>query len=199
VLDEFLAWNSFVATLERSRTLLQTYPAGRERAQFAGRTHALIVEMKSFGDDPAKKALELAWRAVKVLNIAESRRGAEAVGLLERARSYADAALAEVRNEDIVDPPSLGPWAEELMAAARKARVIAIAQMNDLDGDAQPNAEKQFLEDLESFQSCAKLVEIPPKARLVVPKPIIWNLSLDYLQYPKLEAKAVKSGWFKFF
>jgi hypothetical protein len=60
------------------------------------------------------------------------------------------------------------------------------------------SVEARFLDDMDSYSACATLVEVPPQPRLITPKPLIFNLAEDFLEYPSLEKKTSKKGWFKF-
>jgi hypothetical protein len=202
-IDAYCAWQQFLARVERSRAVLDGYATAAERAEHASRTLASIAAQRGqVGDEPAVRALELVWRAVKVLNIAEGRRGPEAVGLLGRARGYAEAALAEIANEALVDPPGVKDWAVETLAAARRARVAAIAGESAVVIDPPgKGADVLFIDDLDSFTSCVKLADLPPKTKIIVRKSVMFNLATDeeYIPYPSLEGKRGKKSWFRFF
>jgi hypothetical protein len=75
---------------------------------------------------------------------------------------------------------------------ARGTRAVAIAQVNGVQIEAPVKVKRQFMEDLASFSSSAKLAEVPLKLRL-------FNLTEDHLQYPSLDGKKVKKGWLSSF
>ena len=198
-MDEFLRWNSVIATLERSRAILATYDKPAQKAEFAGRTYARLVDLrKQFQDDPAIEALEAIWKAIKLMNIAETRSGPEGLGLLDRARSQCDAATQTITDNELNDPPGIAEWAKSLTESIRKLRVLAVARCNGVEDERSKRVEAPFLDDLDSFAPCPKLVEVPPVPRLVTPKPAIFNLAEDYLEYPSLKDKTNKKAWFKF-
>lgn len=198
-MDEYLRWNSVIATVERSRAILGTYETPAQKAEFAGRTCARLADLrKQFQDDPAMEALEAIWKTVKLMNIAETRPGPEALGLFDRAKSQCELAVKVISDNELEDPPGIGEWAKSLMESVRKLRVLAIARCNGVEDGRMKRVDASFLDDLDSFAPCPKLVEVPPVPRLVTPKPAIFNLAEDYLEYPSLKDKTNKKAWFKF-
>jgi hypothetical protein len=213
-IDDYCAWNQFLARVERSRMVLGSYQTAAERAEHAGKTLASISAQREqlqndsaneFANDSDKStaiALELAWRAVKVFHIAEGRRGPEAIGLLGRARKYCEEALTGIANAGVVDPPGLKDWVVETLTNARRARITLIALESGVSLEVTgKGADVLFMDDLESFSSCVKLVDLPPKPQIVLPKSVMFNLAKDeeYIPYPSLDGKRGKKSWFRFF
>lgn len=195
-LDLFLRWNSFIATLERSHALVETFPTAAERAEFAGRTYSRVVDVRpQFEDDAAIEALEYLWHAVKCYYIADAKKGAESITMLERAKTHAEKAISIITKENIEDPPSLKLWCETFLTQIRKRKIEAIAAVNGLK-DAKQEIQRPFFEDLKSYEPCKTLVSIPPTARKVTPKPMIFDLAGDYLEFPSLDNKLKKKGFF---
>lgn len=198
-MDEYLKWNSLMATIERSKVVLSTYKTPSERAGLASRTHTRITDLrKQFEDDKALEALESIWHTIKLMYIAEVNYGPQRIGLLDRARTFCDAAVQLIQDEGINDPPSLAPWASELLLTLRKSRINALAELNNVKLEASQPSTTPFLDDLGSFSSCPKLAEVPPAPKLVTPKPAIFNIAEDFLEYPSLKDKTNKKAWFKF-
>jgi len=193
-IDLYLKWNSFIATIERSSTIIDTYTSPSERAEFAGRTHARIIEVKSqFENEPAIEALEKIWRSIKVINIAQTKSGAEQVAMYERAKAYSSSALKIINAESIIDPPELKSMAENILKTAREQKINAIAKT--YPAPQKDIAEKAFLEDLTNYQPCSTLVQVPPEPKTVIPKPIIFDVAADFIQYPNIANKLQKKGW----
>ena len=203
-IDNFLDWNSYIVTLERSRILLSTLNTPSQKADLASRTFLRISENKSkYENDPAIDALLNIWRALKVFYIADvpSVSSEKSLGLLERAKNYINTALNIISSENVDNPPSLKKWATEVQDSIRKARIVKIAHGNGVVGIAgkknnTEEAEKSFLEDLNSFTSCPTLVQIPPLPKSITPKGMIFNNARDeYLDYPDISAKLKKKSW----
>ncbi|EAX89969.1 hypothetical protein TVAG_091590 [Trichomonas vaginalis G3] len=194
-LDLFLRWNSFVATLERSHALINTFNTAAERAEFAGRTFTRVVELRpQFEGDVTIESYEYLWHAIKCYYIGEAKSGSETITMLQRAQNHATKALDLITNESIEDPPTLKGWAERILHKIRVARIEAVAAINGLKKDQSNSVQRPFLEDQKSYSPCDTLVTVPPKAQFVTPKPMIFDLAGDYLQYPSLEGKLKKKG-----
>lgn len=194
-LDHFLRWNSFVATLERSHALIGSFNTAAERAEFAGRTYSRIVEVRpQFEADTTIEAYEYLWHAIKCFYIGEAKSGAETITMLQRAFNHATKTLQIIESESIEDPPALKNWAERILTKIRTARIEAVASVNGLKKDSENTVQKPFLSDQKSYTQCDTLVVVPPKAKVITPKPMIFDLAGDYLQFPSLEGKLKKKG-----
>lgn len=199
LMDEYLRWNSLMATLERSKVHLSSYTNASDLAGLAGRTHNRIIDLrKQFEDNKTLEALEFIWHAIKLMHIGAVKSGAQRIGLLDRAKVLCDGAVQIIQDEEINDPPTLASWAQDLSVSIRKARITAIAEQNGVKTESSLHTPVPFLDDLESFSSCPKLVEVPPTPKLVTPKPAIFNIAEDFLEYPSLKDKTNKKAWFKF-
>lgn len=203
-IDSFLDWNSYIVTLERSRILLSTLSTPSQKADLASRTYLRISENKSkYENDPAIDALLNIWRSLKVFYIADvsTVSSEKSFGLLERAKNYINTALNIISSENVDNPPSLQKWATEIQDSIRKVRIVKIAHANGVVGIAgkrntTEEAERPFLEDLNSFTSCPTLVQIPPLPKSVTPKGMIFNNARDeHLDYPDISAKLKKKSW----
>ena len=191
-LDTFLRWNSFIATLERSHALIETFPTAAEKAEFAGRTYSRIVEIKpQFENDSAIEAFEQFWHAVKCFYIGEAKSGAETITMLDRAQEHATKAQSIITQENVDDPPTLRQWTESFISQIRVRKIQAIAVVNGLHED-KTSGDRPFFEDLKSYAPCNTLVTVPPKPRTVTTKPMIFDLAGDYLQFPDLSKKQKK-------
>ena len=191
-LDLFLRWNSFIATLERSHALIESFPTPAEKAEFAGRTYSRVVEIKpQFENDSAIEAFEHFWHAVKCFYIGEAKTGGETITMLDRAKEHASKALSIINNESIDDPPSLRTWTENFINEIRVRKIQAIAEVNGLHQDTA-SGQRPFFEDLKSYAPCNTLVSVPPTPRTVTTKPMIFDLAGDYLQFPDLSKKQKK-------
>ena len=195
-LDLFLRWNSFIATLERSHALVETFPTPAERAEFAGRTYSRVVEVKpQFENDAAIEAFEHLWHGIKCFYIGEAKKGAETITMLDRASTHAQKALSIVNAENIDDPPSLNIWSQELIKTSKIKRVHAVASVSGLV-EKKEGSQRHFFEDLKSYEPCNTLVSVPPNPRTITPKPMIFDLAGDFLEYPNIESKLKKKGLF---
>jgi len=198
-IDKFLMFNSFIATVERSRAILSTCSTPSEAADFTSRTYARILEIKpQFGDDVSISALEKAWHACKDYRLAlalmvpgtRPHGEIEAVVLLERAAEIVAEALAI----EFCDPPQLRPWIEKIQQEIRVEHIKAAAAAAGVKANVV-DEDKTFLDDLESYNGCAELVTVPPKPRTITPKPFIFDLAKEYIEYPDMKNKLQKKGW----
>jgi signal recognition particle subunit SRP68 len=202
-IDNYCNWQQFLARVERSRMVLSGYKTAIERAEHAGKTIGSITTyLEEFKNEPMISILELGWKAVKLLNIAESRRGPEVIGLLGRGKQNCEEALQKIGEIDIEDLPEIVEWIQNILSGIRKARITAIALENGVTLEITMKSGDIFVvDDLDSFTSCSKLVELPPKPKIINPKPVMFNIAIDeeYLPYPNLEGKRTKKSWFSFF
>ena len=202
-IDEFLDWNAYIVTLERSRILLSTLNKPTQKADLASRTYLRITENKTkYENDPAIDALLNIWRSLKVFYIADvpTVSSDKSLGLIERAKNYINTALKIISSENVENPPSLKKWATEIQDLIRKTRILKIAQSTGITSITEKKqsqeAGKPFLEDINSFTSCPTLVQIPPLPKAITPKGMIFNNALDeYLDYPDISTKLQKKSW----
>lgn len=198
ILNDYLDWNSYIITLERSRILLSTLETPQQRADLASRTYLRISENKQqYNNDSAIEALSNIWRALKVyyISLVPTVEKSKSLGLIDRAKNYLDTALNIISSEDVTNPPSLKPWAEELYEQIRKRKILIIANSVGIEDCFTPNSSS-FLDDVNSFTSCSALVQVPPKPRQITPKGMIFNLARDdYLDYPNINDKLKKKSW----
>ena len=198
-LDQYLDWNSYIATLERSRVLLDSQNTASQKADLAARTFNRISDNKSkYDGDGAIEALMHLWHALKVLYISEPLTDNKAVGLLDRAKNYAANALDIISKENINDPPGLKGWAEKISMEIRKQKIIKIGLSTGVETTIKAN-HSSFLEDQNSYSSCSTIVQIPPLPKPITPKGMIFNNARDdYLDYPNIDAKNAKKNWSNF-
>ena len=205
-IDRFLMFNSFVATLERSRALLTQCSTSSEAADFASRTYTRIAEIKpQFGDDLSINALELTWHACKNYNLgiallstgdpsSQKLRAIQSYTILDKAKQYIGDAMGIINGQEIMDPPQLKGWAEQLQKEIREARIKAAASAKGIKEKIE-EGDEPFLDDLDSYKNCQNLVTVPPDPRIITPKPLTFDLARDYIDYPDIKSKVEKKGW----
>ena len=202
LLDHFLRWNYFFATLERSRFVISTLGTVEEKAEFSGRTYKRILDSKGeFEGENAIDALENSWRAVRCFYTAQSHqlKPVERQAMYNRSVSLASKALNIIENEKSINLSSLVEWLNSLIVTSKRRRIELIAGAEDIASETSQRGENFLNVDSSSYTSCSNVVPIPPNPKLVTPKPVFFDVSTDFLQYPDLDKQQVKKkGFFGF-
>lgn len=147
--------------------------------------------------DSAVDAFEMIWKAIRSLNIGECFSDVQQIALFDRARDYCGEALSILKMNDVVDPPNLLSWVESVAEIIRKKKIESCCKIFNPENSSLIN--EIFIHDQNSFIPATTLVELNPALRTCLPKPILYDIAGDFLEYPDLTARTKERKGFSLF